>query len=87
MKLRQNNFPIFFSGQFNFHSPTFVQGLVFTGQPLPDTMEELVDRITAAHNMIDRNELVRAVKNMKKRAKKCVAVQGGPFEGKLIRTN
>ena len=48
-------------------------------------MEELTDRIMAAHNMINRREIRHAIKHMHKRAEKCIAVGGGHFEGKQVR--
>ena len=62
-----------------------IKNMVFCGQSLPDTMEELTHRIITAHNMIGRREVRRAIRCMKKRAKKCIKVNGGVFEGRKIR--
>ena len=59
--------------------------MVFAGRSLPTTMEDLMERIVHAHNVIPHREVAKAVLHMRKRARKCLAVDGGHFEGKLVR--
>ena len=44
-----------------------------------------MERIIHAHNVIPNREVAKAVFHMKKRARKCLEVDGGHFEGKLIK--
>ena len=59
---------------------SFVKMKVYTA-PLPQNLNQLTQRITNVFANLDPEMVIRAINNMKDRARKVVAINGNGFEG------
>ena len=55
---------------------------MYEGQPPPEDINELGDRIQLGHFLVPRRMVKSAIKNMKKRCGKVILANGGHIEGK-----